>query len=126
MKNNIGRCAIAAVAIGCAGGAWFVGAGTALAPTPVQLTATLSATSSATATGVYMSKTPTTVYYWPASYTINSGRVAGQPCSSVGLQAGDMTNQVIVTSADAAKYAKCASPGRSNPPTTATTFNADR
>lgn len=104
--------------------AMVMASGSALAPEPVKLSASLSATSGATAAVVLPSKDETLAYYWPARWLPNYKLLAeGTPCSSVPLKAGQVTTEVIILGGDG-RYARCASPGtaslRGPEPTVAT------
>jgi hypothetical protein len=98
IKRMFGTCAVAMVAAVSAGGAWFGGAGTALAPEEVELRETLRATGVTSVARGYVSKTPTNIVRWPDIATANSDGtpVAGQPCTTIWMPIGARTKQVIV------------------------------
>ena len=79
-----------------AGGAWLAHSGSALAPEPARLSASLSGANGAAAAAVYRdTDVPATVVKWTASYVFNTTLPAGKPCSTTDLAAGDWTGQTI-------------------------------
>ena len=101
--RNIGRLLAVVVAIAAAAaigaGTFFAGAGSALAPEPAKLSASMGGTTGATACrGLrqHPSTTPTEVAYYNSSWVVGStGPAAGTPCSASALPAGETTSHVI-------------------------------
>ena len=82
-------------ALVCAGAAWTFDAGSALAPTPFDLTTPLGSSTGATAAAVVVEQQRSTVLLWPEYWTPGSTIVVGTPCSTYGLPAGARTSKRI-------------------------------
>lgn len=90
----VGVAAVVLAILVSALGAWFNGAGSALAPEPARLTSNLNGGNGAAAAAVYPNGSPTIALIWPA--TLTSGSIAvGTPCSNVPLTNGQTTSKVI-------------------------------
>jgi hypothetical protein len=77
-----------------AAASWTFGAGSALAPSPADLTSPLANSTGATAAAVYVQPQRSTVLLWPEVWT--PGDVAvGTPCATYGLPAGARTSKRI-------------------------------
>jgi hypothetical protein len=108
IKRTLGCCAVALTLAGSAGATFLSGAGTALAPEPAKLVASLSGGTGATAAGVYVNtQAKTSVVLWGTSsvYAPN-GPAAGTPCSPGYLAANSQTTMVIQVLA--LGYRRCA------------------
>ena len=81
-------------ALVCAGAAWTLDAGSALAPSPADLTSPLANSTGATAAAVVVEQQRSTVLLWPETWT--PGDIAvGTPCATYGLPAGARTSKRI-------------------------------
>jgi hypothetical protein len=98
--------AFASIAVASAAGAWFVGAGTALAPEPARLTQSLSGATGTMGAAVYVSSNQSTsVVKWPTSWlSAYPLPEAGKPCSPYDMAAWQQTTRVIVANGS---YRKC-------------------
>lgn len=88
---------LACTMLACASAAWAIGAGSALAPEPADLTDPLIGGTGATAGAIITIKPQTTtVLLWPA-YFVSGGNsiAAGTPCSTFGIAPGTRTTKRI-------------------------------
>lgn len=89
-----------------AGVTLFVSARPASAPEPARLTQPLNGPNGATGGAYYTSSNKaTTVVRWPASWTYNTTLQPGTPCTTVNMEAGEVTTKVIHAYGN---YRKCA------------------
>jgi hypothetical protein len=95
--------AVAAALAVSAGGTFFAGAGSALAPEPARLASTLASTGSTAATLIY-SRTVVPAYFLSSSWTPSS-MPAGLPCSTTApVPSGTVLTHYVVASGN---YRKC-------------------
>ena len=92
--------AVALAVVVAAFGAWFHGAGSALAPDVVRVPSGLGSTKGNSATGYWItSNVQTTVLNWPSDPTGGTNLPAvGTPCSNTSLLPGQVTTKVIIKS----------------------------
>ena len=105
IRTTLTAVVAAAAIVASAGGVWFAGAGTALAPEPAQLTSNLYGSTGATAAAYYVNTAVETgVVKWPGTYHYNPNLAAGTPCSPYDLGAWATTSRVIQATGN---YRKC-------------------
>lgn len=101
----LGVAAAVVVMAGSAGGTFVATSGSALAPEPARLTASLSGGNGAAAAAYYVNTDqPTNVVKWPGTYLYNTTLAPGTPCSPYDLAEGAEAMRVIQATGN---YRKC-------------------
>lgn len=90
----------------CAGAAWTLDAGSALAPEPADLSDPLAGGMGSTAEARTVTEQRSTVLLWPGSWTSGGGPavVAGAPCSTRGLALGERPTKRIEANASGSQH----------------------
>jgi hypothetical protein len=102
-RRILETCAVTLAVAVCAGGMWFAGAQTALAPEPAQLTNSLG--TSSTSAVWYQSRGSTTAYFMSSTNWTYSSLPVGTPCSPTSNRpAGSVLTHVVVAYGN---YRKC-------------------